>query len=240
MYDNHNRCLEHGSGDYLIFCHADDELLPNCLSDYLDKLKLRNFPDKYVCWGRSVFRDAYVFYWNIAHGKLDEMLVGEHAFLPFCNTSVVPSGAMFSRSSFWKMGGYLPCKHAVPASDWSTMIYLSLNEFVFELSTFLVFRRQEASTNIGHGKKIKLEIMADAFEGLIGKVPQKTFLAMAVRARSHLKTRWLSALEEQVLRHGLVSKKYCVKRLSGLVLQFRIHPVRAVAIYSSFLRNFRV
>ena len=31
MYENHNLCIQHAKGDYVIFCHSDDELCPSAL-----------------------------------------------------------------------------------------------------------------------------------------------------------------------------------------------------------------
>jgi len=33
-YGNHNRCLEHATGEWVKFLHGDDELLPNCIEEF--------------------------------------------------------------------------------------------------------------------------------------------------------------------------------------------------------------
>ena len=38
MYENHNICIENALGDYVVFCHSDDELMPEALKILAKKI----------------------------------------------------------------------------------------------------------------------------------------------------------------------------------------------------------
>lgn len=147
MYDNHNICLKEAEGQYIIFCHADDRLLPSMLSDLERLLENRGFPEKYVVWGRSVFRD---FYSNLTpfNLQLNNVLKEPSALLPFLRGGLTPSGTCYSKNSFLKYGGFMGVDHRLAPSDSITMWRLVLNGFNCEMTTMSYFLREKASTAI--------------------------------------------------------------------------------------------
>jgi len=144
MYENHNICLANAKGDYIIFCHSDDQLLPDALTKFYHIIKKRGFPRKYVIWGRSFFRD---FSYNWSHGgfNLNQIASGINALNAFQFGGLTPSGTCYSRNSFVECGGFLKIKHFLAPSDFFTMWKLILMNFEFEMSDRIFFIRYYAS-----------------------------------------------------------------------------------------------
>ena len=142
---NHNVCLNNSLGDYVIFCHADDELEPNAIERVSKQLKSRNYPKKYVMWGHSLFRDYYLQL-KKAGFRTNEMIVGEYASLLPMHGGLTPSGTCYSRESFLELGGFVNVDIMLAPSDITTMLHLALNGFSFEMIDEMIFIRRGAST----------------------------------------------------------------------------------------------
>jgi glycosyltransferase involved in cell wall biosynthesis len=146
MFENHNICLEYAHGDYIVFCHSDDQLLPDALTKYFDVLNKRQFPKKYVLWGRSMYRD-YFSAWHNAGYSLNQIASGIHAIDPFITGGgVTPSGTCFSKKSLLEIGGFVKSKHPLSPCDWITSFKLVVNHFEFEMCDRIFFHRTYAST----------------------------------------------------------------------------------------------
>ncbi|MEL7585546.1 MAG: glycosyltransferase family 2 protein [Prolixibacteraceae bacterium] len=152
LIENHNICLNEAHGDYIIFCHSDDRLLPDALANFYAKLKVRNFPEKYVLWGKSVFRD-FQRNWEKAGLRLEQIASGEQIFHAFMVGGLTPSGTCYSRKSFLEQGGYVVTDTAVAPSDMVSMWRLILNGFQFEMSEKKFFIREFASTATERSRK---------------------------------------------------------------------------------------
>jgi len=142
---NHNVCLNNSLGDYVIFCHADDELEPNAIERVSKQLKSRNYPKKYVMWGHSLFRDYYLQL-KKAGFRTNEMIVGEYASLLPMHGGLTPSGTCYVRESFLELGGFVNVDIMLAPSDITTMLHLALNGFSFEMIDEMIFIRRGAST----------------------------------------------------------------------------------------------
>lgn len=167
MYKNHNICLQKAKGDYVVFCHSDDQLLPDALKKYHDILKKRNFPQRYVLWGRSMFRD-YFPNWEKGGFHLNEIASGIQALKSFNWGGLTPSGTCYARKPFCEINGFVEANHKLAPSDWVTMWKLTMNYFEFEMADRLFFIRQAASTATGadFNRKNIIDSMADAILSL--------------------------------------------------------------------------
>lgn len=187
IYENHNICIKDAKGDYIIFCHSDDQLLPDALSKYYNILKKRNFPNRYVLWGRSMFRDFYSN-WNSGGFYLNEIASGINSIDVFLGGGLTPSGTCYSRKSLLKLGGFVLVYHKLAPSDLVTMWKLSLNHFEFEMTDRIFYNREYASTatelNFSYDNKkdsiseaincLKLDLEIDKFDMLIEKFKRTT------------------------------------------------------------------
>ena len=164
MFENHNICLNEAFGDYVLFCHADDTLENNAIGILYNRISKRGFPNKYVLFGHSYFRD---FSPNIKNGgwAVNEGIIGEYACLPFLYGGLTPSGTCYSRKTFLELNGFISVNHHIPFSDWSTMIYLAQNGFMFEMIDDLYFIRTYASTL---DEMVKFEDILDATDASFG------------------------------------------------------------------------
>ena len=110
LFENHNICLNNAKGEYIIFCHSDDELLPDALSKLNVVLSNRKFPSNYVIWGRSNFRDFYIHLQRYKF-PLDTLLVGNNSLKAVLHGGLTPSGTCYSVESFKEIGGFLDTDH---------------------------------------------------------------------------------------------------------------------------------
>jgi len=166
-FENHNVCLKNSRGKYVLFCHSDDVLEDHAVEIIAQKLRQRNFPKKYVLWGNSMFRDFSRAVLE-AGFNLNEIIVGEYSPLLFLvGGGLTPSGTCYSRESFLELGGFLKVKYEIGPSDMTTMIYLALNGFRFEMMSEMLFIRKFASTSTPDIKlDYALNAKEDAFEQL--------------------------------------------------------------------------
>lgn len=176
LYENHNICLENAKGDYVVFCHSDDYLLPDALSKYYNILAKRNFPSHYVLWGRSMFRDFYNN-WKNARFYLNEIASGINSLDVFFGGGLTPSGTCYSRKSFLELGGFIVVNHKLAPSDLVTMWKLSIYYFEFEMADRMFFNREFASTASGStyfDSNIK-DSISDAISCLKSDLPEGKF-----------------------------------------------------------------
>jgi len=143
--ENHNICLEEAKGDYLIYCHSDDKLLPDALTKFYHILKNRGFPKKYVLWGRSMFRDYYSS-WQNTGVPLGQVSSGLDCLKAFFTGGLPPSGTCYSRKSFSEAGGFIYTEHRLAPIDMTVLWRLVLKHFEFEMSGNIFFIREYAST----------------------------------------------------------------------------------------------
>ncbi len=142
---NHNKCLENALGDYVIFCHADDFLKPLAIETLFQKIKQQNYPQKYVLWGHSLFRDYYLQLEKAGFNK-NEMIRGINASLLPMHGGLTPSGTCYSRVSLLSVGGFMHVDIMTAPSDITTMLHMALNDFNFEMMDKIIFIRKDAST----------------------------------------------------------------------------------------------
>lgn len=181
MYENHNICLREAQGDYVVFCHSDDFLIEECLSKFYNILQKRNFPDKYVLWGRSMFRDFYQA-WLTGGVGLNNILSGQNSIIPFLHGGLAPSGVCYSRRSFVNLNGFCGANLKLTPFDMTTMLKLAIESFEFEMSDRLFFIRRYATTSRVLSTKIinenvydgmlclKKELSAEKFDFLVKNI----------------------------------------------------------------------
>jgi len=184
LIGNHNKCLEHAKGDYILFCHADDMLEPHAVSFYLQRLKERHYPQKYILWGHSMFRDYAQKAQNYEGFAYNTLLVGEYTPKFFFYGGLTPSGTLYSRQSFLDMGGYIYTAMNASPSDMTTSIYLAMYGFRFEMTDEMLFYREGSSTALVYeNDDVYLSEMDDAFKYFIEKVSDeqlKKLLSMTI------------------------------------------------------------
>lgn len=186
MYTNHNICLREAKGDYVLFCHSDDELLPHTLKVISAKLKERFYPSKFVLWGHSVFRD---FYYSIEKGKqnLNTVFGGSVALDCFMCGGLTPSGTCYSRKSLLDIGGFPVSKSRAPEMDWAILIIAAFNHFEFEMIDRLVFKRTGPSTAFTNlSRKEETEIHRDTFRILFSNITEEQKSLFVIRLLVHI------------------------------------------------------
>lgn len=172
LFENHNVCLENAKGDYIVFCHSDDELLTDALTKYYNILEQRGFPKKYILWGRSLYRDFYIN-WSNGGFQLNQIASGNSAISVFHIGGITPSGTCYSKKSFLKFGGFLEMKDKLTPSDQTTMWGLCLNGFEFEMVDRIFFRREFSSTAFSLNEKLYFNSYLGAIEILTDKIDEQ-------------------------------------------------------------------
>ena len=170
LIDNHNICLNNSEGDYIVYCHADDILESHGVETLACRLKERNYPKKYLLWGYSMTND---FSLNIkrSNNSLDKIIAGQYASLPFMYGGVPPTGTCYSRDSFLSLGGFLSVTQNISPSDMTTMLYLAVNGFRFEMMSEMILSRTYASTlDSSISLQRRLDSIDDAFIELFNQL----------------------------------------------------------------------
>ncbi len=168
LIENHNMCLNHAQGEYILFCHADDRLEEHAIHFFNNKLKERNFPKKYIVWGHSMFRDYSKKSFQFSDFSYNTIIVGEYAPSLFFYGGLTPSGTLYSRQSFIDLGGYIKTAMNASPSDMTTMIHLAMNGFRFEMVDEMLFYRENSSTALAHeNEDVYLSEIDDAFKFFI-------------------------------------------------------------------------
>lgn len=176
LFENHNICFKEARGDYIVFCHSDDKVQRNILKILKRKLEERNYPEKYIIWGQSMFRDFYNF-WGYFKINYNTIISGERAIKIFAiPNGLTPSGTCYSRKSIIEIGGFYKMKSRTTPSDWTIMLNAALNEFEFEMLDRLLFIRTYASTAVGITKKNRKQGIYDAFEEFKNKQSEENII----------------------------------------------------------------
>lgn len=142
MYENHNVLLHEAKGDYILFCHSDDQLCRGALSILAEELQRRLYPSKFIIWGHSMIRD-FSRYNN--DSQLNQMFSGEIAKRVFVQGGLTPSGTCFSREAMTQMGGF-PIVEGTFDIDWIFEALAAFDGWEFEMIDRLLYRREYAST----------------------------------------------------------------------------------------------
>lgn len=184
LIENHNVCLRHAFGKYVIFCHADDALETHAVETFALKLKQRNYPKKYIVWGHSMFRDFSQKAIVNAGFNYNKIVVGEYAPLMFLYGGLTPTGTCYSKEMFLELGGFLPVDMNSSPSDMSTMIYLALQGFRFEMIDEMVLNRAGSSTAIQEaGETRYLSELDDAFKYFLLKVDSDAIKKIIIKSQ---------------------------------------------------------
>jgi len=175
---NHNVCLKNALGKYILFCHADDTLEKHAIETLAKKIEQRNFPDKYVVWGHSMFRD-YFLQLKKAGFNTNELISGEYASLLPMHGGLTPSGTCYSRESLLKLGGFMHVDIMLAPSDITTMLHLALHGFRFEMIDEMIFIREDASTLTSETKANDfLEAYDDAYKYFMSAASEKEIVGL--------------------------------------------------------------
>ncbi len=176
LIENHNVCLNKALGRYVIFCHADDTLEDHAIETFYYQLEKRRFPKKYIVWGHTIFKDYAYKAIHQAEFAYNEIAVGEFAPVMFLYGGLQPTGTCYSRESFIEIGGFLPVDMNSSPSDMTTMIYLAMHGFRFEMIDEMILNRQYATTSLQNAgsENLYLRDLDDAFNYLIKKVDQQS------------------------------------------------------------------
>lgn len=148
LFANHNVCLKQAKGDYVVFCHSDDQLLPHALKVLDNIISYRLYPGKYIVWGRSMYRD-FSYNLNTINYKQNNILTGEESVKCFISVpwGLAPSGVCYSREGILGIGGF--CENMlskITPHDWTILMNASLACFEFEQIDRLLLKRIAAST----------------------------------------------------------------------------------------------
>lgn len=166
LFENHNVALKNAKGDYVIFCHSDDLLLPDAIEILKENIKKRGYPKRYILWGHSLFRDFHTAVIN-ANFSTGQMFAGIHATNPFLEGGLTPSGTCYSKC-FIETGGFLPTQHRLAPSDATSMINAALHGYKFEMMQNIIFKRTTASTLVRDTSKSEsLRGYENAFDNLL-------------------------------------------------------------------------
>ena len=166
LFENHNVALKNAKGEYVVFCHSDDSLLPDAIEILKSNIKKRGCPKRYVLWGHSLFRDFYSAIRN-SNFSPGQMFAGIHATNPFLEGGLTPSGTCYSKC-FIEIGGFLPTQHKLAPSDAISMINAALHGYKFEMIQDIIFRRTTASTLLrSTSKSDSLHGYENAFQNLL-------------------------------------------------------------------------
>ena len=206
MYTNHNICLEEAKGDYILYCHSDDELMPNALTLLSNRIKERKYPARYILWGHSLFRD---FNTSIIRGgqHVNTMFSGEAAVRCFLYGGLTPSGTCYSRKPLLEIGGFPSSNSKAPEMDWVVMVLAAFNCFEFEMLDRIYFKRKDASTAVrGMTNKEIIEIHKDALDKMFSRMSEEQMSFFINQLISSPSLDMLSSVK------GYISKKTYIKR----------------------------
>jgi glycosyltransferase involved in cell wall biosynthesis len=217
LIENHNVCLEHAKGEYIIYCHSDDELLPDALTKYFNILENRNFPSKYVLWGRSMFRD-FGNSWGNGGFSLNQIASGIESIEAFKGGGLTPSGTCYSRKTFLEIGGFLKVTHRLQPSDLITMWKLAFCFFEFEMTDRIFFNREFASTAIFDSENDVYDSLVDAIQVFKQEVSGNK-VQIVVGRLTELKKIFNPILIKVLIDEKLITKKMIRKKMIKIFLK---------------------
>ena len=211
LIENHNVCLKNALGKYILFCHADDALEDHAIQTFTEKLKQRSYPKKYIVWGHSMFRDFSAKAITAAGFTYNEIAVGEFSPLMFLYGGLTPTGTCYSRESFLEIGGFSKVDMNSSPSDMTTMIYLAMHGFRFEMIDEMVLDRTGSSTAIAEaGETRYLGELDDAFNYFIKQVDRQSI------------TKLISMSTKQKIKplyfyHAITQDEYHKKQIKSII-----------------------
>jgi len=208
--ENHNICLREAKGDYLVFCHSDDRLLPDALTKFHQIIERRGFPKKYVLWGRSMYRDFY-YNWRKTGLQLDQICSGPDCFKAFFAGGLAPTGTCYSRKSFLDAGGFIYVQHRVAPIDMIVLWRLVLRHFEFEMTGHIFFIREFASTVVELATKEWLNSAVEAVERFLKIIPDHERSLFINYVRNSDTNNFETYLA--FMKTGLVSRGYMLRNL---------------------------
>jgi glycosyltransferase involved in cell wall biosynthesis len=221
LFENHNIALKYSLGDYIIFCHSDDILYPEAVKILKRRLSELDYPNKFICWGHSHFRDFSIAL-KACGFYTGQVFAGQYAINPFLLGGVTPSGTCYSRS-FYEIGGFLDVQHKLAPSDASSMINAALHGFRFEMMQAILLKRTDASTlSTKIGSRDLEEGYANAFTNLImyignektAEIIQSSCLSAEPPLNFYLVTSKMypKIVVRRIIRLIIDNPKYLVKR----------------------------
>ena len=218
VMDNHNNCFKNARGQYVLFCHADDELEDHAIETIANKLQQRNYPKKYILWGHSMFRDSYIVLQR-AGFSMNEMIVGEYAPMLFLYGAVAPTGTCYSREGILELGGFLQANHRLAPSDITSHIYFAINGFRFEMMDEMIFLRKYASTATETDMAIILDSLDDAFRQLLEVINEENINKLLTISTKR-------PFKPYRVYYALAQDPKFKKRIKGIVFrELRAHPL---------------
>jgi glycosyltransferase involved in cell wall biosynthesis len=230
LIENHNICFQNALGKYVVFCHADDALEDHAIETFANKLKQRNYPKRYIVWGHSMFRDFSSKAIDQAGYSYNEMAVGEFAPLMFLYGGLTPTGTCYSKNSFLEAGAFLEVSMNSAPSDMTTMIYLAMKGFRFEMIDEMILERAGSSTAIQEaGETRYLGELDDAFKYFIKQVDQKSITNLirmsakqkvkpfyfyhAITQDQYHKKQIKSIIKREIIKKPLILRSLLVRKL---------------------------
>ncbi|MBY0244864.1 MAG: glycosyltransferase family 2 protein [Sphingobacteriaceae bacterium] len=178
MYANHNLAICNSSGKYIIFCHADDFLMPDCLSILKKKISELNYSNRVIIAGDSLFRSYSRTFLNNKGLSIHGLHSGELAISAIVNGGgLTPSGTCYARGVFkYTNDQFILTKHKLSPSDWTTLIVQLFNGAELYLCRNLLFVRVDASTaNEGVLYKEIKSVVKESFELLKENLDNRQF-----------------------------------------------------------------
>jgi len=155
MWENHNFLINASKGDYIIFLHADDYLLPDAINIIDCKLKKLNYPQRIILSGSSIYKD-FKNTIQVLNLDIEKLICGEDAVRLFSMGGLTPSGSVFS-ADLKKFGGFLDDGLIVPYSDCWTELYLCLNGFRYSYINDILYIRSSNGTKFKYGNKREIK-----------------------------------------------------------------------------------
>ena len=142
-------------GDYVVFCHSDDMLMPEALKVLAKKIEERMYPQRYIVWGHSMFMDfansMQSYDTMLTYNTMFSGLLAKKIFL---GDGLTPSGTCYSKKIFQDLG-YFPVVDGTCDSDWIFGIIAAFNACEFEMLDRILFFRTVSST---YGDSMNAEI----------------------------------------------------------------------------------
>lgn len=172
QFANHNIGLNAAKGDYIVYLHSDDELTPIALSIFAEHIKNRQYPQRYMACGLSMFSDVHENIQNagLHSGPVPEfntIFSGASAMRIFTSGALFqPTGTCYSRDALMEIGGFLGLDIACP-EDWYLSAWAAYNYFEFEIIDRLLLKREFSSswgnTYTAQEKCMRWKIVQDGF-----------------------------------------------------------------------------
>lgn len=147
MFENHNICFREAKGEYLVFCHTDDELTKDALSILDKELEKLNYPSKMIIWGQRTMGIIYQCF--LTSGQpINTVVGGENAVKSVLRVGTTPSGTCYPRKSVIELGLFPPMKTKLDNMDWYILLVAAYEAFEFKMIDRLLFLRESSSTAI--------------------------------------------------------------------------------------------